>query len=82
MAPPQYPALARRRQKEGRVVLRLALDRDGSLRRAEVVEPAGYGFDESALAAVWKSRFLPAYHQGKPVPCMALLPVRFELRRD
>jgi protein TonB len=82
LATPEYPLLARRRQKEGRVVLRLTLDRNGSVGQTEVVEPAGYGFDESALAAVQKSRFLPASRNGEPVRCLALLTVRFSLHPE
>jgi protein TonB len=80
MAPPEYPLRARRLHKEGRVLLRLHLDPAGEVRVAEVVESAGYGFDESAVAAVKSSRFRPATQNGVPVACLALLPVRFELQ--
>jgi len=80
MAQPEYPLRARRLQREGRVLLQLDLDRTGKLREAEVIEAAGYGFDESALAAVRRSRFAPATHNDVPVACQALLPVRFEIR--
>lgn len=77
---PTYPAFARRIGKEGTVLLRLTLDDRGTLSRVEVMNKAGYGFDEAALAAVKASRFRPALRNGKPVHCRALLPVRFELR--
>jgi len=80
MAAPVYPALARRRRLEGRVVVRLDLDSTGAVKEVVVIEPAGYGFDEAAVAAVERSRFGPAERDGKPVACQALLPIRFALR--
>ncbi|WP_169513283.1 energy transducer TonB [Geopsychrobacter electrodiphilus] len=76
---PVYPLHARRLGREGRVVLRLRLSRTGQLQSAEVVESAGYGFDESALAAVRRAKFVPASTNNQPVACEVLLPVRFHL---
>lgn len=76
---PVYPRFARRLGKEGTVLLRLAIDESGTLTTVEIVERAGHGFDEAAVAAVRTSRFKPARHRGVPVPCRALLPVRFKL---
>ncbi len=77
---PVYPRFARRLGKEGTVLLRLTLDESGTLKGVELLEKAGHGFDEAALTAVKASRFRPALRHGRPVPCRALLPVRFELR--
>jgi len=79
---PVYPVMARRIGKEGRVVLKLLIDERGNLSHMEVIEPAGYGFTESAVEAVKKSSFLPALKDGKPVASIAILPIRFNLRRD
>jgi len=79
---PEYPVFARRLGKEGRVVLRLTIDKKGDLLDIEVVERAGYGFTESAIAAVKKSTFLPAKKNGNPIPSRALLPIRFKLQRN
>jgi|GEM_PF-2915436 len=76
---PVYPLMARRMNKEGRVVLRLAIDERGKLMKVEVVEPAGFGFTDAALAAVRKSTYRPAIKNGIPAPSLALLPVRFRL---
>lgn len=77
---PVYPALARRRGLEGKVVLRLSIDARGNLLKVVVVQGAGYGFEESAVAAVKRSSFRPATIGGKPVACIAKLPIRFVLR--
>ena len=76
---PVYPPRALRLHREGKVLLRLEIDRSGKLLSATVVETAGYGFDDSALEAVRRARFAPATKGGRPIPCVALLPVSFTL---
>jgi protein TonB len=78
---PRYPRRARDMGREGTVVLRVAIDQKGNLVNVEVVQPAGFGFDEEALRAVRESTFKPAVRNGRPVACLADLPVRFVLRR-
>ncbi|WP_353683809.1 energy transducer TonB [Thermodesulfovibrio sp. 3907-1M] len=77
---PVYPQIARRLGKEGKVVLRLTINEKGELLNVEVIEGAPYGFTESAVEAVKKSKFSPAIKNGKPVACRAILPVRFVLK--
>jgi protein TonB len=55
-----YPPEARRMGIEGKVVLRVGLDRRGAIRSVRVIKKAGYGFDEVATAAMWKFKFSPA----------------------
>ena len=76
---PEYPRLARRLGKEGKVVLRLFIDEHGRLLSVEIVEKAGHGFDEAAIDAVKASTFRSAKMNGMPVACKAVLPVRFRL---
>jgi len=77
---PVYPTLARRLGKEGKVLLRLTIDENGSPVNVEVVEDSGYGFASAAIAAVKKSTFIPPTLNGRPVSAKALLPVIFTLR--
>lgn len=77
---PVYPDQARRRGQEGKVLLRLTIDERGNLQKVEVLEGAGFGFEEAAIEAVKRSSFRPASIEGKPVPSIARLPVRFVLR--
>lgn len=77
---PVYPEQARRRGQEGKVLLRLTIDERGNLQKVEVLEGAGFGFEEAAVEAVKHSSFRPASIEGKPVPSIARLPIRFVLR--
>lgn len=76
---PSYPGLARRRGKEGMVLLRLSISETGQLSHVEVLEDPGHGFSEAAVEAVRASSFSPARHNGRPVAVKAILPVRFTL---
>jgi protein TonB len=76
---PRFPRMARFQGKEGTVVLRLSLDHAGRLLHVEVVSGAGQGFDDEAIHAIQKSTFSPAVRNGRPVDCLALLAVQFQL---
>ena len=77
---PVYPRKAKMLRKRGVVTLWLTIDEDGTLIDVEVVNGAGYGFDEESIRAVKESTFISARKHGKPIACKALLPVRFQLR--
>lgn len=79
---PEYPSLARRWGKEGKVVLRLTINEKGELIKVEVLTGQGSGLTEAAVQAVKKSTFLPARQQDRPVACRAVLPILFVLRRE
>lgn len=77
---PVYPQVARRLGKEGKVILRLTLNEKGELINIEVLESAPYGFTESAVEAIKRSKFLPATKDGIPIASRAILPIRFVLK--
>ncbi len=63
---PAYPALARDMQIEGIVLLKVAVSKNGQVKRAVVEKGLGYGCDEAALAYVQKIQFAPAINdQGE-----------------
>jgi protein TonB len=76
---PIYPQVARRMNREGKVLLRLTIDANGKLNDLEVIEGAAFGFTEAAIDAVNKSTFIPARKGGMPVKAKAVLSVRFKL---
>src|SRR5690242_10647678 len=49
--PAEYPAEARAKGLDATVVLVLSIDKEGKVTDVEVLEPAGHGFDEAAVAA-------------------------------
>jgi len=82
MLKPDYPILARKLGKEGKVLLRLFIDELGKVANVEVIEKAGYGFDEAAIEAMKASTFMPAKVDGKATACKALVPVKFTLKKE
>lgn len=79
--PPRYPAVARRRGYEGRVVLRVVVDANGAVEAIEVAESSGHRIlDRAALRTVRAWRFVPARRDGAPVAASVAVPVRFTLR--
>jgi protein TonB len=78
---PEYPPRARAREIEGQVVLEVVLDRSGRIEDAIRVVRSIPLLDEAAVAAVKQWRFRPARdHDGRPVPVVMEVPVRFVLR--
>jgi TonB family protein len=59
-----YPEEARAARLEATVVLKLTIDAQGVVSDAEVIEPAGHGFDEAARQASLRFRFAPAKRDG------------------
>lgn len=77
---PIYPFQARRFGKEGTVVLKLHIDKNGHLQNIEVIQPSQFGFTEAAVDAIKKSTFAPAHKNGEKIASKALLSVRFNLK--
>jgi periplasmic protein TonB len=77
---PIYPFQATVNGIEGRVVLRFIVDENGEVKNPVVVkaEPEGV-FEEAALAAIVKYRFIPATIGNRKVKCIAVLPVGFKI---
>jgi protein TonB len=78
---PEYPARARRMNIEGTVMVELVVDTSGLPKACAVrsAEPSGY-FEEAALNAARKMRFIPGKISGTPVNTLVLLPFAFRLK--
>jgi protein TonB len=76
-----YPPIALRMGMEGDVTLRIEVDTDGKVTKAEITKSGGAGFDEEALKAVRQSRFEPAQKDGKNVPAEFTYIYRFRLQK-
>ena len=66
-APADYPEQAKKAGLQADVMLRLTIDESGKVTDAQVLEPAGNGFDEAAQAAALMFTFEPAKRDGTPV---------------
>jgi periplasmic protein TonB len=79
--PPAYPPVARRREQQGTVTVRVLVGADGSVERAEIADSSGFEtLDDAALETVrsrW--RFVPARRGGIAVESWVLVPIRFAL---
>jgi protein TonB len=66
---------------EGKVMVELVVDTSGLPKACAVrsAEPSGY-FEEAALNAAQKMRFIPGKVRGAPVNTLVLLPFAFRLR--
>lgn len=65
---PFYPLSMRMQGIEGRVDVRVLINTEGRVERAEVLSSTEPKFSEYALAAARLCRFTPAKENGKPVP--------------
>ncbi|HXN80896.1 MAG TPA: TonB family protein [Myxococcales bacterium] len=75
-----YPDRARRREFEGDVVLRLLIDGDGSVAKAELVSDPGEGLGAAGLRAIQECRFAGAKIGGDAVATTVPFTLHFTLR--
>jgi TonB family protein len=75
---PLYPEAALKEGLSATVVLELTIDETGHVTDASVLQPAGHGFDEAALAAVKTWTFEPALRGGEPIRSTVQFSVPFE----
>jgi periplasmic protein TonB len=76
---PEYSDEARRARREGEVLVSLIVDARGRPIDVRVLHPLGMGLDQKAIEAVSRWRFKPGTKDGKPVPVIAQVAVRFRL---
>jgi protein TonB len=77
---PDYPAEARRRGLQGKVVLLVEVSAAGLPASVAVASSSGHAaLDQAALAAVQRWRFSPATRGGAPVAGTAQVPIQFRL---
>lgn len=78
---PAYPAAARRRGQEGRVLVRAEVLADGRCSRVELKQGSGHELlDQAALDAVRKWRFVPARQGEQAVTAWVDVPIAFKLK--
>jgi protein TonB len=77
---PEYPSLLEHQGIEADVTVRVYISEEGLLERVELIRGASEkAFDESALAAAKKERFVPETHDGKAVATALTYTYRFRI---
>ncbi|GGP26039.1 energy transducer TonB [Silvimonas amylolytica] len=77
---PAYPPVSRKLGEEGRVLLEVHIQADGTVSDIRVKTSSGFPrLDNSALDAVRKWKFTPAKQGGQPIAMWYVLPVTFSL---
>lgn len=78
---PVYPALSRRSNEEGKVVLRVFVEANGSPSQIEIRTSSGFDrLDKAALAAVSRWKFAPARLGSDSIGAWVLVPIVFSLK--
>jgi TonB family protein len=77
---PLVPEAFRSASREAVVVVEVAISASGRVIDARVIKKAGFGLDESALAAARKTVFEPALVGDRPVAVKMQIPYRFKVR--
>lgn len=79
--PPHYPALSRRMGEQGKVMLRVLVNRKGTADKVELRSSSGSSrLDGAALETVKRWRFIPARQGDQPVAAWVLIPITFTLK--
>jgi protein TonB len=80
MPKPLYPPRARERGIEGKVTVKVRVNAEGGVERAEVVKGSGFDLlDRSAHESALAARFKPALTAGVPAPAEKTMIVTFSL---
>ena len=76
---PQYPEMAVRTGLEGKVWVKIWVDRDGKPREVDILQTDAEIFNEPAIEAARQFVFTPAYMNDGPVSVWVTFPFKFEL---
>jgi TonB family protein len=76
---PEYSTQARQAKLQGTCTLRFVVSPDGTTRDITVTRKLGLGLDEKAIETVSTWRFAPGMKNGKPVPVLMNVDVKFRL---
>ncbi len=79
---PVYPEEATKNGIEGRVWVRVLVDKEGNAKKVAVVKSDNEIFNQSAIEAAMKYTFTPALQESKPVAVWVVMPFKFELDKE
>lgn len=75
----QYPEEAKKAAVDGPVILEILIDREGKVRQVQVLSGPGHGLNESAVEALKKFEFQPAFKGEESVAVKIRYTYRFKL---
>ena len=76
---PEYPKNAKRAEKEGTVILLATITTDGVAKDIKALTDLGFGFEEAAIAALKRFKFIPAKKGDKEIEFDVKIPFEFKL---
>ncbi len=76
---PKYPELAMRAGLEGKVIVKIWVDKEGKVKQVVVLKSDAEIFDGPAVEAAKQFVFTPAYMNNGPVAVWVSFPFRFKL---
>lgn len=77
---PAYPALSRRMNEHGKVVIRVLIGVEGQAQKAEIFQSSGFDrLDQAALKTVLGWRYVPGKRAGIPEAMWFNVPINFVL---
>jgi TonB family protein len=76
---PKYPRTARKDRIQGKVVLETIVGADGVPSSVTVTQSLRADFDKSAVNTIYRWRFSPGTHDGKPVAVKIKIEISFRL---
>ena len=76
---PAYPTILKEAGIEGNVWLKVLIDEQGFVAKAETIKCEHPAFAEAAITAVKQWEFTPARKDGKPIKAEVTIPFRFKL---
>lgn len=78
---PAYPAISRRLGEQGKVVIRVLIDKDGTPQQGDIGQSSGYArLDQAALRAVMDWRYVPGRRDGTVQDMWFNVPIHFALQ--
>ena len=77
---PTYPRLCRKAGIEGKVIIKVLLDKEGNVVKAKIAKSSGIeSLDRAALEVAPKNKFSPALQNSIPIPLWVSYTVQFRL---
>lgn len=76
---PIYPELARKAGIQGKIFVKVLIDKEGKIKKAVVLQGPEI-FHEPAIAAVMQWVFKPAIQHDRPIAVWMVIPINFQIR--